>query len=77
MGREIIGKLYLVRGFGGGGVFVECDSFEELCFYIVDCWYAHGFPVKSVVLIEKDGSRPKVPILTSNLFKKLIKERGI
>lgn len=77
MAHEIIGNLYHVRGFAGEGAFVECDSFEELCIYVVDCWYAHGFPVKSVVRIEKDGRRPKVPILTSNLFKKLIKERRI
>lgn len=77
MAHEIIGNLYLVRGIGGGSRFVECDSFEELCIYIVDKWIAFGWPVQSVVEIKKDGSRPRVPLLTSKLFKKLIKERGI
>lgn len=72
MAREIEGVLYRVN-FYGGQRFVDCSGRDDLLDYCAR-QVAKGSVVLGVNEIRRDGSTPKVPVLTDKRFKQLVQE---
>ena len=74
MAREIKQKLYRVSFYGvNNRHFVECESLDDLYDYV-----AHKVVLGDICVgvseVCKDGSMPKVPVLSTKEYKKLIRE---
>lgn len=74
MAREIKQKLYRVNFYGvNNRHFVECESLDDLYAYVAQK-VAGGAICVSVSEVCKDGSAPKVPVLSTKEYKKLIRD---
>ena len=74
MAREIKQKLYRVSFYGvNNRHFVECESLDDLYDYVAQK-VSGGDICVGVSEVCKDGSMPKVPVLSTKEYKKLIRE---
>ena len=74
MAREIKKTLYRVSFYGvSNRHFVECESLDDLYDYVAHK-VALGDICVGVSEVRKDGSMPKVPVLSTKEYKKLIRE---
>lgn len=74
MAREINQKLYRVNFYGVSSPYVvECCDLNDLYDYVAQK-VSLGYICVSVSEICPDGSRPKVPVLTTKEYKKLLRQ---
>lgn len=74
MAREIKQTLYRVSFYGvNNRHFVECESLDDLYDYVAHK-VALGDICVGVSEVCKDGSMPKVPVLSTKEYKKLVRE---
>ena len=74
MAKEIKQKLYRVSFYGvNNRHFVECESLDDLYDYVAHK-VALGDICVGVSEVCKDGSMPKVPVLSAKEYKKRIRE---
>lgn len=73
MAREVTEKLYRVSFYGcGNRRFVECSSLQDLYDYVARR-VAQGNICMSVSEVCPDGSLPKVSVLSTKEYKKILR----